>query len=238
MATRDDVLELSAAYADLRKLATDAVRSLWAELDTSRPLVVRAALEGALPDLTAAYGDVAAAVSADFYDNLRQRSGAPGRFTALLADPVPAAQAQARARWAIGPLFSSSPDPSAALGRLEVETDRMTLQPGRDTIGQSAARDPARPRWARVPQGAKTCAFCLTMASRGPVYQSEQSAGGGTDWHGGCDCTATPVWDADPLPDGYDPDALYSDYAEARRRAGGSDLKSILSELRVLKGIN
>lgn len=40
----------------------------------------------------------------------------------------------------------------------------------------NAARDPLRPKWARVPSGTETCQFCLMLASRGFAYTSEKSA--------------------------------------------------------------
>lgn len=42
---------------------------------------------------------------------------------------------------------------------------------GRLTMQRAVANDPTKPRWARVPRGAKTCAFCLMLASRGFAYQ-------------------------------------------------------------------
>lgn len=43
-------------------------------------------------------------------------------------------------------------------------------------------------RYARVPQGAETCTFCLMLASRGFVYLTPESAEGWNHVHTGCDC--------------------------------------------------
>jgi hypothetical protein len=68
--------------------------------------------------------------------------------------------------------------------------------------------------WARVATGRETCAWCLMLVSRGPVYRSADSAGldlddlnainltaAGEDvsgamqeWHDGCDCKVIPVF--------------------------------------------
>jgi hypothetical protein len=72
---------------------------------------------------------------------------------------------------------------------------RHVEQAGRDTIITATGRD--RVRWARVPTGRETCAFCWMLASRGPVYASQQSAGEMTAWHDRCDCQAVPVFNAD-----------------------------------------
>jgi hypothetical protein len=74
--------------------------------------------------------------------------------------------------------------------------------------------------FARVATGRETCAFCLMLVSRGPVYKSELAAGAKhegaaeiletknnvsddeldelmTRWHPGCDCKVVPVFDPD-----------------------------------------
>lgn len=68
--------------------------------------------------------------------------------------------------------------------------------------------------WARVATGRETCAWCLMLVSRGPVYRSAENAGldlddlnalnliaAGQDvagamqqWHDGCDCKVIPVF--------------------------------------------
>lgn len=68
--------------------------------------------------------------------------------------------------------------------------------------------------WARVATGRETCAWCLMLVSRGPVYRSAENAGldlddlnainmtaAGEDvsgamqeWHDGCDCIVMPVF--------------------------------------------
>lgn len=55
-------------------------------------------------------------------------------------------------------------------------------------------------RWARVPTGEYTCAFCLVLASRGAVYHSESSAQLNGFDHDGCDCLIVPVYDEDDYP--------------------------------------
>lgn len=131
--------------------------------------------------------------------------------------------------------------------RLEAAAQRLILKPARETIVRSAGRDPARARWARIPQGV-TCAFCLVMASRGAIYLTEQSAGGGPDedmfkYHNWCDCQPTPFWKGDQYPESYNPDALYAKYMDARSKSGSPNLKrgehktSILTKLRELEGI-
>ena len=86
------------------------------------------------------------------------------------------------------------PRPSAAekakaitVGELATRAHYEVLRAGRETIQQSA------PRWRRVTDG-KPCGFCAMVASRGPVYRSEQKAGQGRRYHSRCGCTVEPYF--------------------------------------------
>jgi hypothetical protein len=232
MPTRADVERFADANRNIRALVLADLERLWRALDTQNADATRDFLLDAVPLLVASYGDVAATVAADFYDEVRDASRALGRFTAVPAGGFDLDDLLGQVRYSVGPLYSANPDPGAALGRLSQKVDEFTLQPGRDTIAESVTRDPAKPRWARVPVG-ETCAFCLMLASRGAVYGSEVSA---RKFHGNDDCVPTPVWRDDPYPEGYDPDALYEQYNAARKAAGSGRPKAILSELRSQTG--
>lgn len=228
----------AAAYRDAQRdvvtLARAALADWWRDLDVSDAKAAVAALEEFVPDLVAAYGDVAATVAADWYDALREQAGVSGSYRARLAEPLPAEQVRASARWASGPLFGRQPDPDRALGMLSNAVQRLVQQQGRDTMTRNVRSDPSRPRWMRVPHG-RTCAFCLMLASRGPVYLSAATAGAYNRYHDVCNCQPMPYWQGQGLP--YDPDELYSRYLEARKVAGG-DTKAILAQLREDLDIN
>ncbi len=209
----------------------------WDGVDTSSAATARAALDRYVPTLVATYGQAAALVAADFYDTLRDQAKAPGRYTAVMADPAPAEQVQGAIGWAVSPLEGEEPDPGQALANLVSSCERLTIAPGRETVSLNAARDPAAPRWARVPESDNPCAFCWSLAARGPVYASEESAGGMDEYHDHCQCAATPIFDGQELPDGYDPDALLSSYETAKDDATGSGLSSTLAQLRQQEGV-
>lgn len=77
-----------------------------------------------------------------------------------------------------------------------------------------------RVRWARVPSGRETCAFCFMLASRGFVYHSQWEAGGaGHDYHRHCDCEIIPNFQGgqfDHVVEGYKPDELHERYLDCR----------------------
>jgi hypothetical protein len=89
---------------------------------------------------------------------------------------------------------------------------------GRRTALNAVRGETRRVGFARVATGRETCAFCLMLVSRGPVYKSELKAGAKhegaaeiletknnvsdeelddlmTRWHPGCDCKVVPVFD-------------------------------------------
>ena len=138
---------------------------------------------------------------------------------------------------------------NALLGR---KIQRLIMQPARDTIADSVERDPSDARWARVPKGEVTCAFCMVMASRGAVYLTRAAAVSvvgrrgrtrgkralGEDYHDFCDCEAVPMWDDSDYPEHYDPDAFYEMYEDGRDAAHSPDLKKILAKMRELHGLH
>lgn len=77
-------------------------------------------------------------------------------------------------------------------------------------------------RYARVPQGAETCAFCFMLASRGFVYDSEMNALGTHGYHDNCDCIAVPS-DENTVIEGYDWRAMKERYDACLKSAGVSD---------------
>lgn len=84
-------------------------------------------------------------------------------------------------------------------------------------------------RYARVPSGRETCAFCFMLSSRGFVYRSEQTAGSSHAYHRDCDCVIVPGFKGlDPTDqvEGYDPDGMLDRWNECQAAAGSdSDLR-------------
>lgn len=199
MATAAQVAEFRQANQALVSLAQRDLSEFWSALNlSSDPVRIREELLGFFPDLMQGYGDTAAVLGADWYDLLRDVPPSAKSFQAVLASSADAEQAQSTVRWAVGPLFESTEtiwetdprtglevatgtrvvpaNPDAALSRLFGATQRLVLQPGRDSIWDSAAADPVRTGVARVPSGVTTCKFCVMLASRGPVYRSQVNA--------------------------------------------------------------
>jgi hypothetical protein len=80
---------------------------------------------------------------------------------------------------------------------------RHAQQPARETVQETADEAGEEVGWARMLTGARSCAFCAMLASRGPIYRSDKTAlyrGGGSagTYHDGCDCIAVLVRKATP----------------------------------------
>lgn len=239
MATRADVEALAADTAAVIARANADLERMWQRIwsaipdGPTKPYAVRDQLLLHIPRLTERYGEAAAVAAADWYDALRERAGAEGAYSARAAEVVRAKVVERDVRYHAGRLWTETP--AGLLPALGLVVSKHVGQPARDTVIRSARHDPARPAWARVPRGASTCAWCTILASRGPVYHSEQSAierWDGTRFHADCDCQAVPVWRGDELPEGYDPAGLFEMYAVAREAAGSGDLRDITEAMR------
>lgn len=245
MASRAELEAQAAAQGTVVAAAWAQLQAGWAQLGLTADTVLSpsaiAAIKELLGDIVSAWGEVAGTLAADFYDDLREQAEIPGGFTAYVPDPFNPGRVSGIVDWAATPPVGQELDVDAMLAKLEGPAQRLLRQAQRDALEESARRDPARPRVARVPMGAETCAFCLVMASRGYVYRTVDSAGGGSPenrFHDLCDCEQDVTWSTDPvLPEGYDPGELYGRYEAARAAAGTADLRRILRELRLLEGI-
>jgi hypothetical protein len=155
--------------------------------------------------LVRTYHGISAALAASYYEAFRRAEEALGQTASQLAPPIDPTQlatsmyvtGQAMTRDAISGGAQPAEARRTALVRVSGAVTRHVLAGGRDTILQSVEADPEALGWARVTDG-DPCAFCLTLASRGAVYKTEQSAS--FEAHDHCGCTAEPVYKGSKLP--------------------------------------
>ena len=222
MATMAQVNAARLAQRALSNRAKSAVRALWNDVRGASPEVVRNAFLDAMPQIVDTYGAASAEVAAEYFEELTG-------FMAEPADSLDRAQVDGAVRYQAGKLWTG--EQAGFVTGLMTDVDRLVKEFGRDTIYSNGDRRGVR--YARIPSGSKTCAFCMVMASRDAVYLSRKSAGGdGNSYHGDCDCTVTPVRDAGDLSEGYDTEELYAVYLDARSEAGSGDLKDIVATAR------
>lgn len=68
--------------------------------------------------------------------------------------------------------------------RAAASVERHVRNAAREAVSDAAEVAGTEVGWARVLSGAESCAFCAMLASRGPVYGSEESAGAVTERSG------------------------------------------------------
>lgn len=185
--------DLRAGVSGLATLADADLAALWAQVQTA--LEAREALQDVLPVLVDTYGSAAAALAADWYDDVRLDAGVGGRFFAVPAEVVDTG-ADVLARWGIAPLFGAEPDWDAAKSLIAGGLQRRIANASRETVAHSAIQDPGAAGWQRVGDGS-SCAFCRTLISRGAVYAESTAQFASHDY---CGCAAAPAWKGRPLP--------------------------------------
>ena len=217
----------------LQSLVERDLNAFWRTLDVTRPVSVAEALEAHVRELTLVYGDMAAALAAAWYEEVRDAAGAAGYFSARLAE-ADQAKAGVVARWSASSLFGESPAPEVALSRLVAGTQRIVHRASTETVEENMSQDRAATGRFYRDARADGCAFCLLVASRGPVYRSRESAGDGRRFHDHCYCVVVP--DFGDYEEPAKVSRFLEQYEKAREKAGSSNARDILSALRTVTG--
>ena len=158
------------------------------------------------------YGEAAGAAACDMYDAISELQGA----SVPPAVMAPTATYNETARAVVGTMKTGNPKIVADA------TGRLVKLVSVDTMLKNAERD--GDEWAWIPQG-DTCAFCITLASRGwqPASKIALKNGHAEHVHANCDCTyAVRHTDTNVTLDveGYDPQEYRDMYYDAPLREG------------------
>lgn len=145
--------------------------------------------------LATKYGEAAAALSAEMYDAMAflEKAAVPAAVPARTATYSTVAKT-------VQGVAKQSQNPDEMAGAVS----RLVKQAGADTTLQNALRDGAEFAW--IPAG-DTCAFCITLASRGwqPASKKAIKNGHAEHIHSNCDCTYAIRFDSSTQVRGYDP---------------------------------
>lgn len=154
--------------------------------------------------LATKYGEGAGAAACEMYDAIAELQGAN------VPPAVPAATAtiDETARAVVGTMKTGN------VNIVADATGRLVKLVGVDTMQQNALRDGAE--WAWIPRG-DTCAFCITLASRGWQKASKKAIRNGhaEHVHANCDCTYAVRFSRGLDVEGYDPDKYLAMYEGA-----------------------
>ena len=159
--------------------------------------------------LVTKYGEGSAELACQMYDALAAAARAG----------VPAAEPAEPASY--GEIAGMVQATKASPPQMQRGVSRLVKRAGADTTLKNALRDGAEFAW--VPQG-DTCAFCLTLASRGWQKASQAAIKGGhaEHIHANCDCEYAIRFDGASTVAGYDPEKYLKQYRDA-----GSDVNAL-----------
>lgn len=105
--------------------------------------------------------------------------------------------------------------------KLAGAASRLAQQGARQAVLRSVKADHEALGWARITSGSP-CAFCAMLASRGPVYKTEQSAA--FEAHNHCMCVAMPVFSQKDVLNTDFP-ALAAQWKRVTRGLSGADAR-------------
>lgn len=163
------------------------------------------------------YGEASAALAAEMYD---ATAILEGRYLAP-AELAPIAEYGDVARAVNGTILQSG-----NFEEIASAATRWVKMAGADTTLHNAIRDGAQFAW--IPAG-MTCAFCLTLASRGWQPASKQiiKDGHAEHIHSNCDCQYAVRYTKETVIEGYNPEEYLSMYQHAEGRTPQERINSM-----------
>lgn len=180
--------ELRNLLISLSDNAEADLAAAWVQLT---PATFYDALMDLIPALVGDYGDAAAALTAEWYDEHREELNVSGRFSADVPSN-PKLGGEALAGWASA-LARENVD--TALTRTSGGLVKRIFTASRDTLTIATEQDPQARGWQRAGRG--ECTFCRLLISRGAVY-TKASVNFGA--HDDCKCVAVPAFGGRVLP--------------------------------------
>lgn len=189
----------------------------WVQAQGGYEAVDRGALLDRAYALATKYGEGEAALACEMYDAEAAAQGA----NVPPAEPADTADYHETAKTVNGALKDGA-------GMVRWALSRLVKQAGADTTLRNAARDGAEFAW--IPWGTETCAFCITLASRGwqPVSADAMKGSHAEHIHANCFCEYAVRHDGKSTVAGYDPER----YLDMYYAAGGSDSDERIRNLR------
>lgn len=179
----------------ISKRAANELR-VWVNKNGGYASVDRKALIDYAYGLATKYGEASGALAAEWYDVIAEASG-----KVLDAAEVAATATYSETAKTVNGVLKASNNEETLYGAME----RLVKMPGVDTTLKNAIRDGAEVAW--IPHG-DTCAFCITLASRGWQRASRKTLSNGhaEHIHANCDCTYAVRYNDNTYVAGYDPD--------------------------------
>lgn len=221
-----------------------ALVNLWPSFDPKRPRATFDPIRRGAAALVSELAPAAISQAADHFEAMRDEAHIVQPFRTPIIEPPSMAEVEAYLDQAAAELLDGTTSDFAALqAAIEREIDgaaqKMLADAASDELLAAVESDPQAVGWARVTrEGA--CAFCLMLATRGPVYTSKATANfrahvpvngrGGT-----CHCTVEPLWRGAYEPPAHIREAQALWKSSTKGRSGKDALRAFR---RALKGGN
>lgn len=194
----------------LRRLSDKATEEMmkWVQANGGYANIPRNDIVAYAYALATKYGEASASLAADMYDTVALLSKAS----------VPEAIVAETARIGdVGKAINGALKYSEDLEYVSSVVGRLVKQVSQDTTLQNALRDGAEFAW--IPAG-ETCAFCLTLASRGWQSASKNAIKNGhaEHIHANCDCCYAIRFNESTNVAGYHPEEYLKMYQSADGR--------------------
>ena len=207
------------AYGDAAATYVEGyVRALMAESPGLTVAEVRDEAIEAVNFSLSAFGDQAAELALDLFEEIVADGYGLSPDTAI-EDVIPSEMVEGGVRYSARQLVAGESDAFvrdvADLSRYYVHRSAF------ENMERNCWRNDLR--YARIPSGRETCAFCFMLSSRGFVYRSEESAGSTHDYHLHCNCVIVPGFEGIPASEqveGYDPDGMRERWLSCRATVG------------------
>lgn len=248
--TADQINDYSRSIKAIQRGASnlmyETLEPVWGMDGTRMRSSLEKAVRETAPSIARRYGQAAGEVSAELWEDIYGNDTGE-REEALLPDIDIDGRFADRAVNAVSTRFEEKDKDAAAaflasfVTKAVADTARQTQTYNTRRVYKKRMRGWEKARFARIPQGDKTCAFCMMLASRGFVYLSRETAGEFDKYHTDCDCLVVSAFSSDAAVEGYDPSELYQMYQGAIVRNGDDgpiDLNGTLANMRKMYGMH
>ena len=190
---------------------------LIAEYPSASVAEMREAADEAIQDSLYAFGDQASSLALDLFDEIAEAYGIEADTS--IEDVIDPRVMDSKVRYFARNLVDGN------IGSFRHDIRDLTKYYVKRSAFENMERNCYRNdlRYARVPSGRETCAFCFMLSSRGFVYRSEQTEGHAHAYHENCDCAIVPGFKglpSDSQVEGYDPDGMLDRWHECQATAG------------------
>ena len=125
-------------------------------------------------------------------------------------------------------IYAASGDEEEILRRLLNEHSYVVNRSAKHSVWANGQIDPRDVRYARVPMGEKTCAWCISLAGLGFHFMTEESA---SHTHEHCDCRIVPcIGEGSVSVEEYEPEDYADVWRDAARRLREGDVPQELRD--------